>query len=272
MDHDFLRRIREYELERILALVPSRSSILEIGAGAGWQARALSESGHRVEAIDIAESSYVPDRVWPVRDYDGANIPFPDEQFDVVFSSNVLEHIPHVDSFQKEIQRVLKPGGIAVHCLPTPTWRLWTTLAHYVAVPLRVLGRLTGGDAGPAVPSDRRAATPATHRPIDLVRMALAADRHGERGNVITETWWFSRHRWLSLFRASGWAVRAHYPTWLFYTGYLLSGPMLDVPARHRLSRILGSSCRIYVLEKKRAVKDPSGTRSPGSGGATASL
>jgi SAM-dependent methyltransferase len=198
--------------------------------------------------------------VWPVRDYDGVNIPFPNEQFDVVFSSNVLEHIPHVESFQKEIQRVLKPGGIAVHCIPTPTWRLWTTFTHYAAMPLRMLGRLARGSAGSGAASDGRAATPAERRPMDLVRMALAPDRHGERGNVISEIWWFSRYRWLSLFRASGWAVRAHYPTWLFYTGYLLLGSMLDLSARHRLSRILGSSCRIYALEKKGAVRDPSST------------
>lgn len=73
----------------------------------------VAEAGFDVSGIDIPSSNLKDDRIWPVTDYDGKNIPF-----DIVFSSNVLEHIPHIYDFQGEIERVLKPGSIVIHILP----------------------------------------------------------------------------------------------------------------------------------------------------------
>jgi SAM-dependent methyltransferase len=39
------------------------------------------------------------------------DLPFPDNGFDIVFAHGVLHHIPDVLTAQKEIARVLKPGG-----------------------------------------------------------------------------------------------------------------------------------------------------------------
>jgi len=39
------------------------------------------------------------------------DLPFPDDRFDIVFAHGVLHHIPDVLTAQKEIARVLKPGG-----------------------------------------------------------------------------------------------------------------------------------------------------------------
>jgi len=47
-------------------------------------------------------------------------IPFPDASVDGVYHSHILEHIDHDDalSFQGQIYRVLKPGGIQRICVP----------------------------------------------------------------------------------------------------------------------------------------------------------
>jgi len=47
-------------------------------------------------------------------------IPFPDNSADAVYHSHLMEHIDrdHVAGFQKEIFRVLKPGGIQRVCVP----------------------------------------------------------------------------------------------------------------------------------------------------------
>ena len=48
--------------------------------------------------------------------YDIANLALPDNEFDVVVSDQVLEHIPcNPQEAVDEVYRVLKPGGIAVH-------------------------------------------------------------------------------------------------------------------------------------------------------------
>lgn len=49
--------------------------------------------------------------------YDGKTIPFPDESFDSIFSSEVFEHIFNLPEIIKELNRVLKPGGnILITC------------------------------------------------------------------------------------------------------------------------------------------------------------
>ncbi len=50
--------------------------------------------------------------------YDGKKIPFPENHFDSVFSSEVLEHVFEPDLALKEIYRVLKPNGKALFTLP----------------------------------------------------------------------------------------------------------------------------------------------------------
>lgn len=212
-----LEAIRTTELSRVLSVLGKPGSLLEIGAGTGWQARRLCESGFKVEAIDVPVSNYAGDRIWPVRDYDGQTIPFEDQSFDCVFSSNTLEHIPHVRAFQVEIQRVLRPDGVAVHVLPSAPWRIWTNLTN----------------------------------PVRYFTPPLV---HGEHaGNAFSEIWYFRRAWWKRLFEETGWQVDSITGNRLFYTGCSIADRHLSIPARTKLSRLLGSSCNIFVLRHSTA-------------------
>ncbi|MCB0715769.1 MAG: methyltransferase domain-containing protein, partial [Chitinophagaceae bacterium] len=49
--------------------------------------------------------------------YDGVQLPFPDNHFDAVFSSEVFEHVFNLEDMIPEIKRVMKPGAkILVTC------------------------------------------------------------------------------------------------------------------------------------------------------------
>lgn len=49
--------------------------------------------------------------------YDGKVLPFPDNHFDSVFSTEVFEHVFNLEEMVKEIKRVMKPGArILVTC------------------------------------------------------------------------------------------------------------------------------------------------------------
>lgn len=50
--------------------------------------------------------------------YDGKTIPFANDEFDCVFSSQVLEHVSDIDQSISEINRVLKPAGLFLATIP----------------------------------------------------------------------------------------------------------------------------------------------------------
>ena len=50
--------------------------------------------------------------------YDGKNIPFEDNFFDSIFSSEVFEHVFNLDEVLHELFRVLKPGGFILITCP----------------------------------------------------------------------------------------------------------------------------------------------------------
>jgi len=56
-----------------------------------------SGHGHENEQIDVF--------------YDGHKFPFPENHFDGVFASEVVEHVFNLEEILSEIKRVLKPGG-----------------------------------------------------------------------------------------------------------------------------------------------------------------
>ena len=129
--YEHLDALRAAEIERVVPFFLAGARVLEIGAGTGKQALELRRRGFEVTAIEIADSNYATHRLFPIVDYDGLTIPLPDASTDVVFSSNVLEHVPDLARMHREIRRVLTPGGKCVHVLPTHAWRFWTTLAGY---------------------------------------------------------------------------------------------------------------------------------------------
>jgi len=255
---DFLETIRLLELaqvENILnATIPAGACILEIGAGTGWQARELSIRGYKVTAIDIPTSNHGKSRIWPIIDFDGRHIPFLAASFDVVYSSNVLEHVEDIDTLNQEIARVLRPTGQAIHYVPTSAWRAWSLLAFYPALLRDVFRRLGGqrpvqAKLAVAPASATLAGIPQRSFTSKLLRRSVP-HAHGAVGSCWTELARFTRSSWDRYFAGAGWAVVSYGRNGIFLTGDMLLGPNLSTELRQRLSRVLGCTAHLYVLQR----------------------
>lgn len=115
-------RLLEGELKR-LPQSASRGSALEIGCGPGRLMKPLSRYFREIHGVDVSDEMIRLARQ-RLRDFPNAHVyatsgaslaQFPDEAFDFVYSYAVFQHIPSRDvvlEYMREIQRVLKPGGI----------------------------------------------------------------------------------------------------------------------------------------------------------------
>jgi SAM-dependent methyltransferase len=93
---------------------------LDIGAGHG-ELISLMQSKFDIHssACDYTDCLMrLPDVSVKIADLSNENLPFPDESFDLVTCTEVIEHLEHYRSTLREIYRVLKPGGTLV--LTTP--------------------------------------------------------------------------------------------------------------------------------------------------------
>ncbi|MFH1678715.1 MAG: class I SAM-dependent methyltransferase, partial [Candidatus Omnitrophota bacterium] len=92
----------------------------------------MNDPGIRWIGVDIKSSVELNLRIWKNAEFitfDGVNLPFEDESIDLVFCSQVFEHVKYPRKLLKEIRRVLVPGGYFVgsasHLEPYHSLSLW---------------------------------------------------------------------------------------------------------------------------------------------------
>lgn len=245
---EFMSHIRAVEIDVIAARFPPGARILEVGAGTGQQAVAIRSRGFEVEAIEIPDSNYKHHQLFPITDYDGRHIPFPDASFDVVFSSNVLEHVRDLPGLEAEIKRVLRPGGVCVHTMPTHAWRFWTMLAAFPAGVQKVIALLRTPTRAATLPQKVTRAGVGFVRSLGYLFHPFVQGRHGERGFLLSELWLFRPEVWRRHFRRSGFEIVRDAPMGLHYTGHFVFGFGWSLAKRARLARRLGSASHLFEL------------------------
>ena len=114
--------------ERLSAMCPGGSNILDLGCGTGEIAAALGQKGYAVTACDLAEemievarSSHPGSAVqWVRLEPDWEVLPFADNSFDGMVASSVFEYLGDVPRVAAELARVLRPGGSLLLSVPNP--------------------------------------------------------------------------------------------------------------------------------------------------------
>lgn len=243
----YLNELRSLEMERLVSYLPKSGRILEFGSGTGEQARFLADRGFNVVGIDLPDSAYSEHLVFPVRQYDGEHIPLEDQSIDVIFSSNVLEHVENIPAIMSEFRRIMRPGGFGIHVMPTPAWRLWTFVSGWANSAVAV----AHVPKDLIKPSNAEQRGSALKRDLRTFAAGLLPIGHGTSPEGLSELYTFSRRAWLNLFDKYGFDVVEDRPIGLFYTGNMLLGRRIGFTARDKLSRWLGSATRIYIVKPR---------------------
>ncbi len=104
--------------------------VLDAGCGTGWFSAAAVHRGGKVTSLDLGEKllAKVAQKCESERKVGSVlEMPFGDDVFDFVISSEVIEHVPDPVKAIREMHRVLKPGGTLVLTTPNRLWygALW---------------------------------------------------------------------------------------------------------------------------------------------------
>jgi SAM-dependent methyltransferase len=108
----------DLELRRSFALahISPSDRVLDLGSGAGDLTGDLQRAAAAVIGVDVAEAalrrarSRHPGLSFLRAEIDG-RLPLEDNSFDVVWSSEVIEHVADTARWMSEVRRVLRPGG-----------------------------------------------------------------------------------------------------------------------------------------------------------------
>ncbi len=238
---------------------------LELGAGDGFQSGLLLKYVRRLTATDINPTILrLPPREgldYQVLDAEEVADHFPQGSFDLVFSSNLLEHLPAPERALAGIGQVLKDDGVTIHVVPSPFWKLCELLLyfpnHVIVLLEQVLVRggdqvLAGkvrrhmpGKAGGALPQEPDNNPKSRKRPHGFLYRWFIPETHGVSLGHLEEFRAFRKSRWVAEFRKAGFRV------WV-KKGPVASGYGFGLDTlRHWLERLGFTSEYIYIATKK---------------------
>ena len=223
---------------------------LEIGCGDGTQSILLREICEELISTDINASDIPCERLEKLNfvSADAGNLPFPDKYFDLVYSSNVLEHIENLDQAFSEMSRVLTDDGLMIHCLPNATWKILQLTLWF---PFRI--KILIAKIGEIICK--------TGKPVENVKSCefgsqKGAERrkfnpwfppiHGIAKSHFEEIMLFRMPRWRREFEKAGFAMSESFPL-LLYSAWNV-GP---APIRIILQSLGLRSSNCFFLNKK---------------------
>jgi len=122
------------EVLRTVGQLPREAKLLDLGARNRIEPDLLKRAGWTVTAVDLCP------RAHGIRYADMHRLPFPDEAFDCVFASHVLEHAHTPTRALAEVCRVLVPGGLLWAAFPTHFTPNGHDCVNYASAALFVMG------------------------------------------------------------------------------------------------------------------------------------
>ena len=240
--------LRHQELHTIFGTLPDAlfERALELGAGDGAQSRILVRWTSALVSTDIDQERLEPQH-HPGIAYgicDAEDLPYRTGTFDLIFSSNLLEHLPDPAGAVSEMSRVLCDDGIMVHTMPNRFWKFLHLALFYPSQALLLIERLTM-NLDTAGSKTGKGNNPKTGHPRFL-RRNLWPPVHGTSPNNIVEWVRFGRTYWERVFRDAEFDVVKVENRLPVHSPYRFGFNRI----RRRLERLGFTSYNGYVLRK----------------------
>jgi len=114
---------------RSLILETKPKIVLDVGCGDGLLL-SLCDDEIEKHGLDISDNNLNNDKAIIYKKHDvSEGLPYENAKFDVVHSSELIEHVKDTIFFIKECKRVLKPGGRMI--ISTPNLHYWRNIIEW---------------------------------------------------------------------------------------------------------------------------------------------
>ena len=119
------------EIVRTFEPFRKNNRLLDVGCGAGTFLEAAARAGWQATGVEVSRSAadHIRERGFEVFCGELEKASYPNDHFDVVIASEVLEHVGDPKGMIEGIARVLRPGGL-----------FWGTTPHGRGISARLLG------------------------------------------------------------------------------------------------------------------------------------
>jgi len=195
--------------------------VLDLGTGEGHFAWKLKQAGYRVLAGDLAPAGrFIKQGQIPYLRLDlSRDLPLKDNSVDLVTALDVIEHLPDPGGFTRELNRLLRPGGVLILSLP-----------NKLQVRSRVRFLLSGLYKGMKLPLEPYRAGPRQHITVlSYLELRYFLETAGFRLDRV----WMSRLKAVSLPHFLLLAL----PITLYSAAVLALNPKVRDPRRRRYNR-----------------------------------
>lgn len=211
----------------------SLGDMLEVGSGDGFMASLLAPLGKTLTTTEYAPGEASHGRELARLRCSVTALPFAGASFDFIFSSSVLEHVRDRAAAMTELRRCLRPDGVMVHLMPSPTWKLLQLMLYYPHLALSGLEYIGAERQLPApAAAEPPAASPPANDPHGTATAAGKPTTEQWRDHGAVPTWWqelrrgvfpqvhgeynghvrellgFRARAWATAFRGAGFEVR----------------------------------------------------------------
>lgn len=247
--------IRKYEIDKTLEGFCENhfDNALELGCGNGMYSKYLAFYCKKLTAMEYNErrlSAKSDEKItFVVGDAQDLS-KFGDNEMDLIFSSNLIEHLSDIDSCLAECRRVIKAEGQIIHTVPNRTWKFFHLLLYYpFAIKVLLLKIFSAKKAAALLES----VSPDTGCDSSLrpqyskssIKKYLLPKTHGISKSHYGEFKQWGQKRWIDIFKKNGLEI-SEIVRLPFYFGWEYNFRFIL-----KLGNYLGmSSSTAYILRK----------------------
>jgi len=253
---EYIHNIRKEAIKKIEKYLVKTEIIigLEIGAGDGYQSRIIVDYLKKLMVTELSKSRLktVRDKriEYFICDAEKLGSKFNNDQFDLIFSSHLIEHLPNPEKMMHSCYNLINENGLVIHVVPSCWYAFFRLLFWYPSIFVRYKYRQHKNNKidlfklkNPIINNNLKV----KYKPRLKIFEILLPRPHGVSIGIIREIWDLRKKRWKNFF------IKNKFDVIEIINGSCFSGYGFGLEKSKKILSKAGiASEYIYILRKLR--------------------